>query len=305
MMAHDLEVPSTARTARRHGNRAGCRLWLCLALAAAAPVLGSDGGVVTILEGPGSLLRGPRWFKLARGGSVQEGDLIELKERGPAQVEFDRILLNLTGPGELYVASLASGDGRPGGSTEIYLPAGWLKLAAKSPRGGLRLRTDLGTVNLQEATVVIESRRGLLSFFVESGTGQLLPPDRRGEAAPARELRAGEFWSLAEGRPPAPAPRPPPEFLSGMPSQFMDPLPALAGSSGDGRSVLAPGDGIHYSEARAWLAGPYRKAFLHRLRPRLQDPAFRGGVEAEIGQWPEWDRILHPEKYQPRRTATP
>jgi hypothetical protein len=60
---------------------------------------------------------------------------------------------------------------------------------------------------------------------------------------------------------------------------------------------LAAGAEIVYAEAEPWLASPYRRAFVRRLTPRLADPAFRAGVEARIGSYPEWDRMLHPDKY--------
>jgi hypothetical protein len=39
------------------------------------------------------------------------------------------------------------------------------------------------------------------------------------------------------------------------------------------------------------------------LSGRLADPAFRKGVEANIAAYPEFDRILHPEKYPAPQTG--
>ncbi len=51
------------------------------------------------------------------------------------------------------------------------------------------------------------------------------------------------------------------------------------------------------------LPGPYRKLFLKRFQPRLKDREFRAAVEAHIARYPEWDRVLHPEKYLPKVPA--
>ena len=37
------------------------------------------------------------------------------------------------------------------------------------------------------------------------------------------------------------------------------------------------------------------------LETAPQDPAFRKAAEANISRYPMWDRILHPEKYQPKK----
>ena len=61
---------------------------------------------------------------------------------------------------------------------------------------------------------------------------------------------------------------------------------------------------ITLAEADPWLAGPYRRAFARRLGGRLADPAFRKAVEANIAAYPDFDRVLHPEKY-PASTTPP
>jgi hypothetical protein len=78
---------------------------------------------------------------------------------------------------------------------------------------------------------------------------------------------------------------------------------ALAGTYKSARVQLVPGLEITYAEAEPWLSGPYRKVFLKRFQPRLKDREFRAAVEARIARYPEWDRILHPEKYLPKVPA--
>ena len=60
---------------------------------------------------------------------------------------------------------------------------------------------------------------------------------------------------------------------------------------------------VTYAEAEPWLAGPYRRIVPEAFQPRLKDREFRAAVEAHIARYPEWDRILHPEKYLPKAPA--
>ncbi len=268
---------------------------------AVAPLLGADAGIVTIVEGPGRLLRGPTWFTLAEGGRVHEGDVVDLGGRSRAQVELaDGALVSLSGPATLYLASIPSHDGKPAGSTELFLEGGWLKLAAGTARGGLLLRTPLDTVSLADAVAVLRAEAGADAVFVERGAAQLAGLDRGAPPGASRDARGGEFWTRAAGKPFTSEPRPSPSFLSGMPPQFMDPLPVRAAKMRESRVDLAVAREVSYAEARPWLSGPYRKTFLKRLRPRLSDPAFRAAVETDIRAYPEWDRILHPERYLPK-----
>jgi hypothetical protein len=85
--------------------------------------------------------------------------------------------------------------------------------------------------------------------------------------------------------------------VAAMPPYLRDALPKLAARfTGTGPALTSLGE-VAYSDAEPWLAGPYRRAFVKRLTPRLSDPSFRSGVEAHIASHPEWDRMLHPEKY--------
>jgi len=267
---------------------------------ASAPRLVADAGIVTILEGPARVLRGPTWYRLALGGRVQDGDLVDLSGRAQVQVETGGgLLVNLSGPASLYLASIPSGTGGSARPADLYVAGGWLKVAARGQPGGLRLHTALGAIALTDAIVVLEATPGSDVLFLESGTAQLIEAQRGG--GPSRDAKAGEFWSHAAGRPFALAPRPPPAFLEKMPRHFMDPLPTRAAKLRDTRAELAPDRDVLYGEVKTWLAGPYRKAFLQGLRPRLADAAFRGAVEPDLRSYPEWDHVLHPERYLPKK----
>jgi hypothetical protein len=299
MRTNDIKTHRTARTAKR-ASIFGLSLFLSLTFSTRVD---ADAGIVTILEGSGRVLRGPTWFTLALGGRVQESDVVELGTRGQVQIELaNGILLNLAGPATLYLASVPSapqGGGKAAGPTDLLVANGWLKFAAPPPRSVL-LHTGLGTMALAEGIVVLSAGAGTDSLFLESGTAQLSEPKRGGTPAANRSAKGGEFWSRSTERPFDSAKGPPPSFLAGMPRQFIDPLPSRAATVSPSRTVLAADRGVNYAEAKPWLSGPYRRLFLKSFRPRLRDSAFRNAVEVDIGSYPEWDRVLHPEKYLPK-----
>jgi hypothetical protein len=87
-----------------------------------------------------------------------------------------------------------------------------------------------------------------------------------------------------------------------MPRPYRDALPALADHFPEAPALTA-GREITFAEAEPWLSGPARRAFVKRFTPRLTDAAFRAGVTARPAAFPEWDRILHPEKYRPKEAG--
>ena len=137
-------------------------------------------------------------------------------------------------------------------------------------------------------------------LFVESGMASVGLP--RGKEAP-REATVGAFVTRADDRALVVANRAPAAFLTAIPRPYRDALPALAGRFAAAPEALLKGRDISLAEADPWLAGPNRKSFVKRFTPRLADPAFRAAVAARSSAYPEWDRIIHPEKYRPKETT--
>jgi len=255
----------------------------------------ADTGLYTIVEGDARVLRGITWAKLVPGVRAQEGDLVELAERAQVQVEMARGgTINVVGPGSVY-AALLPGDGKASGPAEWALARGWAKAAAAPP--GLRLLMPLATVDAADAIVLVQSDAATARIFVESGAPKVSVPAARGKDAPARDAHAGELWTRSGDKPFNVESHMPPAFVATIPRPLLDALPRLAARFTAPAPALTPGAEVTYADAEPWLAGPYRRAFVRRLTPRLSDAEFRAGVEARIGSYPEWDRMLHPEKY--------
>lgn len=275
-------------------------LWLALTatLSCAAEV-----GTLTIVEGNARVLRGVSWHKLLPGVRLEEADIVEAEDRTQVQLETTTGVLNLVGPGTLYVVGIASRNGQQAGPLELVLTRGWLKLANKPPGAGLRMRSPLAVLNVNDGVVVVHMESGLLEVFLEAGGARIAETGKDGKEASAHDVRPGEYWGRPADRPFSSERRPPPQFVAALPRHLKDPLFPLA-SRFKGKTVqLVVDRDISYAEAAPWLAGSYRRVFVKRFQRRLSDPAFRSGVEARINAYPEWDRILHPEKYAPKEPA--
>jgi len=270
---------------------------VALVLLAAAPAGAADAGIVTIAEGTARVLRGSVWYKLAPGAPLQEGDVVDAGERTTVQIEVPAAgTLNLVGPGALYAASLPqAGAGRDGG--EFGLDRGWLKFAAVAPGAGARVRTPTALVTVNESIVVVHQENRAFEMFVETGAARLQDPNRPGREPATQEAKAGEYWMRDGDRAFGSERRAPVKFVASMPRHQTDRLLPLAAKYKGKAPSLAADREITLAEADPWLSGPYRRTFARRFGARLADPAFRKAVEANIGAYPEFDRVLHPEKY--------
>lgn len=265
-------------------------MWLA---AQALPVGAADAGIYTIVEGSSRVLRGATWSSLLPGVRAQDGDVLDVADGAVTQIELARGgMLNVVGPAAAFAGS-QSGDGKSAPASEWVVARGWVKAAADN--AGLRLRLPQASIDMSDAIVVVKTDPDSMHLFVESGTAKVAIG---GVKAPPRDAHAGEWWTKSGDKPFAVDTRAPQAFVATMPRHFLDALPKL-GSRYAGRGpALKPVAPITYAEAEPWLNGPYRAAFMRRLQPRLADPAFRAGAEGRAGSYPEWDRLLHPERYQ-------
>jgi hypothetical protein len=276
-------------------------LWLCLT---AAPGFAADGGIFTIVEGSSRVLRDTKWYKLVAGARFQEGDIIDAADKAQVQIELTKSgTLNLVGPATLFAAAMPMRNDQLTGALEFALPRGWLKLAAKNADAGVRVRSPVAVLNLQDSVVVMHIEPNSMEMFVESGAVKITESGAGGRDGATHDAKSGEYWARSADRPLSTERRAPSPFVAAMPHHLIDPLPSIAVRYKDVRVQLVPDRDITYAEAAPWLNGPYRKSFLKRFGPKLQDREFRGAVEANIAHYPEWDRVLHPEKYLPKSPA--
>ena len=269
--------------------------WLCLLLTSGAA---ADIGVVTQIDGGVRLLRGSTWYKLVPGARIDEADIVDLSSKAQVQIELaGGAILNHVGPGALLLSASAAKN-QPSSTT---LTGGWLKLTTGAP--GMRLRMVPFDVLTQDGIVVVHEDGTGAELFVEAGSAKLLERDRSGADGPARDARRGEYWARAFGKTFTTLASAPKAFVSAMPPHFVDPLPILGGKAKAAPTLVAVGE-ITYAEAAPWLDGRDRALFEKRFAGRLRDAAFRKAAEPDLGRHPAWDRIVHPEKYLPKKPKT-
>lgn len=270
--------------------------------------------VVTIADGTATVIRGATRYRLAEGVRLDDEDLLDTGDKSFVQIEYgDGLRLEL-GPGvRLQLAPRLAREKQPRPS-RLYVMSGWLKLsapAAQAPAAGKAAApaTPAPAVTYAGALVDLAGQGGTTvthigtdqyQLFVESGDARLT--DRRTPGTTVA-LRAGEFFSRKGADRTSVTQRPPPEFLAGLPVPFRDSLPSRAARFKDRPTAPKEIGPIAYEDVAVWLqAEPaVRRQFLPRWRGLAQNKAFRAGLVADLKVHPEWDRVLFPEKYLPKK----
>ncbi len=254
--------------------------------------------VYTIVEGEARVLRGTTWFRLAAGAHAQDGDIVLASERAAVQLEMpDARKLSIKGPASLLAISVAAGGDKNRSPADLVIQHGWIKAVGTSDPS-LRLELPAMLAELTGAAVV-DAGAGGVRMFVESGSAKVSTAAVRKKAGPAQDVVSGQFVTRKGSDAPVVSPRPESAFVASMPREYRDALPSLA--SRFPRDIeLAPQGELTLAEAEPWLAGANRRMFVKRFAPRLSDPTFRASVIARAAAFPEWDRIVRPERYRPR-----
>ena len=280
---------------------------LCLGLVlvvASTAAFAADAGIVTIAQGSARVLRGTVWYRLVAGAPIQEGDLIDAGERTQVQIELaSGGTVHIVGPAGLFAASIPVRNEKQDAASEFGLDKGWMKVVSPAAAPGVRVRTAASSVNTGDATFVMHQDSRTFELFIESGSARIAETNRTGRDGAVHDAKAGEYWSRDADKPFLTERRAPPQFVSSMPHDLMDRLVNIASRFKGQKPSLAADREITLAEADPWLAGPYRRVFARRLSSRLADPAFRKGVETNLAAYPDFDRVLHPEKYPPTQAG--
>jgi hypothetical protein len=257
---------------------------------------------VTLLEGPATLVRGVTRYSLAEGVRLQPGDIVEVGDKGVAEVEFSDGGALAMSPGTRML-SISAARGKTGG--DYYVTQGALKISGLKQGAGFRFVTPVFTVQPVEGTAVLFVGAGEGSVFVEGGEARVNEPPAKGAAAAPLRLKSGEFYSRKADQKGAVAPRPSAAFIGALPKVFLDTLPSRLGRYKEREVQPKRLEDVSYADVEAWLKAPpdIRRPLVARFRPRASDPAFRAGLVANLKFHPEWDPILFPEKYKPKEPA--
>lgn len=259
--------------------------------------------VVTLLEGQAALLRGTVRYALAEGVRLQTGDIVELGEKGAAEMEFaDRCILSLGPKAHLYIGALVPRGAKAGGISDLYLMQGWAKLSSGKAAAPLRITTPVFGLGTADATAVIHVADGEGAMFVEVGDVRVVEGFVKASPTSPVRMRGGEFFSRKVDQRITVAPRPAPTFVASMPKAYMDNLPSRLGKYKDREAIPRATGDLAYADVELWLKAPLeiRRPIMQRFIPKANDPAFRKALVANLKSHPEWDPILFPEKYKPK-----
>jgi hypothetical protein len=276
-----------------------CVIAIALCASAHAAGVTRPTGIVTILQGRATVIRALSQFDAAEGMRLLADDLVRTDKDTFLRIEYeDQSSIELGSQTQLQVNHPAA---RKKSRPALYVLEGWVKLGAGKADSGSKPAFGSVAMDVVDLTGVMVMRGDSASreLFAEQGTARWVDRDPHG-AEPVT-LKQGEFLVAAQDRPPRTQPRPSADFTGALPRPFRDTLPFRYNLFKD-RSV-APKDPVPftYAEVEPWLnAEPsIRRQFVVMWRRKADNPTFRASLDRDLQKHPEWDPVLHPEKYEP------
>jgi hypothetical protein len=250
----------------------------------------------TMLEGSIRLVRGASVWQGAEGMRLRAGDIVESSDPGFLQFEFGGGTIVALGPASRMFLFRAGAGG-----AELVLLSGWLKGETSAKGPAFRYDTPLLGATAKDGTFVVHATPGGTDIFVESGSGNVSEMSPEGSWGHLVAAKAGQFFSRKSGRNLVSSGRPDSLFLEGIPRAFRDTLPSRLARFAGKKPVEPRRDhDVSYAEVQPWLTmgRNWRRSFVDRFEPRLKDADFRQAIDEHMSDHPEWDIVLHPEKYK-------
>jgi FecR protein len=267
--------------------------------AATRPPVAKPSAIVTILEGRASVIRGLSQFDAAEGVRLVADDLLRTGEDTFLRIEYEDGTSLELGPQTLL--QLNHPARKRANRPALYLLAGWLKLSsarADSTARGSLASPGMDLVDLA-GVVVVRSSDAAREVFAEQGSARCI--DRSSRAAESIAMNSGDFVVAEPDAPPKLQGRPAADFLSALPRPYYDTLPSRY-ERFKTRVVMPKGQGAFaYADVERWInAEPsIRRQFVVLWHAKAANPAFRAALDRDLPMHPEWDPVLHPERYEP------
>lgn len=259
---------------------------------------------ITILEGPALIYRGAGRLHAVEGVRLQWGDIFETNDSTFAQVEFSDQAVAQFGP--KTSAMLGTSSAKQKTERWLYVMNGWAKITGPKPdeKGvpGFEVRSRLFWAAPNTGIVVYSVKPDGVAMFVERGNARLLEQQAGAGQAPMG-LRQGDYYQRRPNERGLVTTKPIAEFLTEMPRGFRDSLPLRAERFNGQELSPKEASPFAYADVEPWLkAEPWvRRPLVQRWRPKAKDPAFRTALIANLSSHTEWDPILFPEKYLPKK----
>ena len=264
-------------------------------------------GMVAILDGDAQLVREASRYKLEEGVALAKEDIVETGPQSRlTRLEFqDGTMLDL-GPSARVMLTPPLPASRSKLPAPIYLLQGWVKWTPGKAAGAL-VSPVMDVQGAGRSIVAAVTRGGTVLAFAETGEWSVTERRDAGKSVTTATLplKQEELYTREGPAKGKVLERPSAEFLQKMPHAFVDTLPSRM-------KELAPvapkkvGE-VAYADVQPWIdAEPVvRKLFVTRWRAKAAEPEFRKGLQAGMSAHPEWDRIVNPEKYQPKPQGLP
>lgn len=264
-------------------------------------------GLVTILEGKATVIHGLSQFDAAEGVRLFPGDLVRTEANSLLRVEYADECSLEAGP-QTQLQLFHPAEKKRGIRPALYLMQGWLKLGCKAGTDAAFAMKDLDVVGISRV-VVIRAGGNSRAIFAEQGTARVsrrrAETERRASETGSITLNAGDFLVIEPDEAPDVQPRPTAAFMEALPRAYRDTLPSRY-STLITRAVEPQNPrSFAYADVEPWLnaEAAIRRQFVGLWLRKVNDPAFRGPLDRDLAQHPEWDRILHPEKYEEEEAA--
>jgi hypothetical protein len=275
-------------------------------LAAAAPGAHAE-YLVSLADGPVTVIRGASLSQASEGTRLYDADIVETGEGRSAQLEDDAGTVLALGPGtRIMLGDQVAHPRERATAMSISLLTGWLKAArvvgAPTPPGRT-LSIEMPLVTVQPGNGASSSPWSLVATtakrvaaFAEAGDSALAVLNSDGGKATLVVLHAGQYAEHATGAPLRVQPRAPAEFVAVMPVAFRDPLIAVSRRLTSRHELPPAARAIDYADVSDWLTSDFaaRRGFVKRFSPRLKSPEFRAQIDAHLDSLPQWRPILHP-----------
>ncbi len=276
------------------------------ALLAVSPAQAQSQALVGILQGSAVLVRQTTRHALAEGAALVEGDIAETAAGAFMQIEFDDGAIVAVGENSRLILKPRLTGLKTVGAPRAYLLEGWMKVSLPSkPQAGFDLLSPQFELDVKAGAAVVRVQAKAYAVFVEGGSARLVLRDA---ARTTLALKAGDFAMQAPtADKPVVSARLSPEFLQQLPRLFRDPLPARAALFEKRVVTLQTLGPLDYGHVTAWLHSEpaLRLALSKQWRGRASDKAFRAEVAANLAAHMEWERVIFPERFLPKKPPEP
>jgi len=289
-------MPTSAMTASIRGFRASC-IMLAAGLLASVGMWARSAqpsAMITFADADLAIIRRTTLYRAPSGTIVRDADIVETHD-GAAQIEVSPTAMFGLSPHSRVLVRIGH-IGATGCDILVYSLESTIKIERTAPGGLACLQAAQIRTTLASGSALQRFDGSAVSLFAENG--DLAVQNMAGSASSRRpiEIRAEQFAEWRAGKQIEILERPTPEFLASIPSSFHDALVPMADRM---RGVTTEAVALHevsYGDIAPWLKDlpQFRRELVRQFLPRLKDPEFRRQIDAELGNSPEWGRILHP-----------